>query len=230
LQGVIWLGRNSVLIYTPEWETIGQALERIVAAGLPTARAKQALCREISDRKIRIRQLLAPDRRRKLPAGVHEGLLNSGRINSENIDWRRSRPSRPSPAWASSPLISDPRSFLSVVYEVKNLIERAVESIDVRVADVNQVFDISEVQTLGKPGNPPAKQLPNRGAEKLWAAIAAIRALWPKERPVGLSVKDQILRIREWLKDNNMSTVSDRTIKRALSRLRRENSLPNRTN
>jgi hypothetical protein len=202
-----------------------------VAAGLPTERAKQALCREISDRKIRIRQLLAPDRRRKLPAGVHEGLLNSARINPEDIDWRYSRPLRPSPAWASSPLVSDPRSFLSVAYEVKNLIERTVESIEVGVADVNQVFDISGLQGLGKPGNPSVKQRPNRAnAEKLRAAIAAIRALWPDGRPVGLSVKDQVLRIHEWLKDHNMSPVSDRTIKRAFSELRRENSLPNRTN
>ena len=42
--------------------------------------------------------------------------------------------------------------------------------------------------------------------------------------PVGLSVKDQILQILEWLKDRNRSPVSDRTIKRALSELRRENS------
>jgi hypothetical protein len=204
------------MTYTPEWGTIDGALESVAAVGLPEERAKQALCREISDGRIGIRQLLAPDRRRKLPAQTCKGLLNSARILPEDIDWRRSRPSRPSPAWANSPLMSGPGSFLSVAYGVHNLVERNVESIEVRVADVARIFSTSESPVEAKPAEDSLERRPRRGKKTL-AVWQAENALWPEGIPEGLSINDRDRQIIDWLTAKKLSIPDKSTIRRALA-------------
>ena len=203
--------------YTPTWETFKEALKSIAATGLSEADAKEYLCQEISDRNVGILQRLAPDRRRKLPAQTFKGLLNSARISPADIDWERSLPARQSPAWASSPLISDPRLFLSVAYEVHNVTERTVEQIDVCVADVTRVFCDSERRAAARPVSAQPRRDPGERGTKIIAVKQAILALWPNEKAIGGKYR----KIEAWFSDKKIPAPSVRTMQRALSLLDR---------
>ena len=85
------------LAYTPVWETLADALRRVVAVGSKESEAKRDLCRAMVDEAITIRLLLAADARLnlpELPASV-AGLDLPERLLPGDIDWRQSRPTSP---------------------------------------------------------------------------------------------------------------------------------------
>jgi hypothetical protein len=211
--------------HTSKWEPIGAALEPIVSGGLPNEKAKLALCREISDRNIRILQHLAEEA--ELPAKTHEGLLNEARVFPADIDWGRSRPSRRCPAFANSRLIVHPNSLLAVVYDVKNLISRKVYLLEVCIDDVMTVFGTSGIaaefntETATDNRSPTAATKTNKGAKSRGIGLA-IDALWPNGIPDGLATADQIPAICVWLTDEKLSIPNVRTIQRVLQKRRLE--------
>lgn len=80
------------MAYTPDWEPLAGALERVMATGASEEEAKLDLCGAIADRKIRVRVRIAAsdDRRRQLFSGGNVGV--PGQLRRSDLDWVQSRP------------------------------------------------------------------------------------------------------------------------------------------
>jgi hypothetical protein len=113
-------------------------------------------------------------------------------------------------------LISDPKEFVSTVYEAHNLVERSVESIEVRVTDVARIFCTSGSPVDAKPAEGSLEAVA-RKSKKILAILQACDALWPEGVSEGLSAKDRNQLINDWLKARKLSIPSPRTIERALA-------------
>lgn len=218
--------------YRRKWEPIGDALRRIVDAELPEEEAKIALCEEISDGRISLRQELAADHSRGLPKDKFDGLPRGARLSPEDIDWTNSRPSEPlSPIWThASRGLGEPVTLFT--HEKGYLIDRTVEVIKVRSADVTRIFCSTEkgVNTLtpasplerkdGGDVNRPMGTHDSKNADHLLVAtMEVIRELWP-EGVRGVKAKDRERRINERLVARGGSTTSASTILRALRKLK----------
>jgi len=217
---------------TPEWETIKEALKRVVAAGLPKEQAKRDLCRAMADRKIHLQLTTVADPRLNLPELTFEYSEVSRHLSPKDIDWSNSRPSPDSRAWGPTPKNSaEPNSvFLS-----RNIgfWDRTIVLIEVRSAQVTRIFchpreepaDIDppptrsqEAVDINRPAARPPAPKPPQGA-MISAAFRAIKTLWPDGVPKELNAKDRNRQIRDWQKTNRVSESSDRTIQRALTPL-----------
>jgi hypothetical protein len=218
--------------HTSKWEPIGAALKRVVEQGLRDDEAKRGLCEEISDARIAIRQDLAADPSRGLPKTSFDGLPNGARLSPEDIDWQHSRPSSPlSPVWIhASQRLGEPTSLY--IRDKHHLMNRTVELIKVRAADVTQIFCGSEkLADISSPASPverkpdggvspPAGKHESSGDDgpMVLATIEVILELWPDG--TRLRAKDSYPRIREGLKAKGHSKVSDSTIQRAFRALK----------
>ena len=204
------------MTYTPIWEPINKALQRVAALGLSKKRAKHDLCHAIADREIGIRLHLAADHSRSLPRKVlpPPELDIPSDFSPANIDWPSSRPSRHSQLFTGpSQRLGQPISMY--IQNNYDLMGRTVDLIEVRVADVTKVFCNTESQPEAKPTAGSLEQRPNNGAKAAGAA-RAIKELWPERIPKELSTKDQYRQIVEWLEATKLSIPSLRTIQRAL--------------
>ena len=201
--------------YTPTWEPIAEALERVVATGLSKSDAQRDLCRAIADRGIAIRIHLTANH--GLPARAISGssLEIPPRLSPSHVDWKHSRPSEGSPLWLG-PSQRPGEPVTLYIRDNFELMNRTVELIDVNVADVVRVF--SKPRDVAKPVEPtehPPKKQSNLGA-KLDGAKRAIKALWPDGNTSGVTAKDRDRLINEWQKNHRLSPSSARTIQRAL--------------
>jgi hypothetical protein len=207
------------LTYTSTWEPINEALQRVVAAGLSEKQVKRDLCRAIADYKIEIRLHLAADRSRGLPPKVLSppALEIPQHLSPADFDWPSSRMSPHSQLW-TGPSQRLGQSNLLYFHENNELVDRTVDLIELRVADVTKVFFNTESQPKAKPAAGSPAPRPNKAA-KATGVEQAIEALWgSKGIPSGLSAKDRDRQIVDWLKDRNLSIPKLRTIQRALKR------------
>ena len=84
------------MIYTPDWETLANALERVVSTHGDLVESKIAICKAVADKKIGVR--VTVDRRHHR----HSGTTFTGgnvdvpaRLNPDDFDWTQSRPLQP---------------------------------------------------------------------------------------------------------------------------------------
>jgi hypothetical protein len=212
------------LTYTPEWQPIKEALERIVASGLPRAQAKRDLCRAIADGAIAVRQTLAANASlgQHNSLGQHKYHLVAPELSipvdlsPSDIDWRHSRPIDTLNVWADFSQRPGEWAMLRIDRR-RHLLERTVALIEVRTADVSRIFCAPAGRTDTKPPVSPPKQKPT----KRDAVKQVISELWPDRTPTGLTANDLKRQINDRLKANRLSNVSDRTIQRALKELGR---------
>jgi hypothetical protein len=204
--------------YTPDWESIRKAADRIATAGNPKTQAKSDLCLAISDRKIAVRlYVVSPP-----SLGLRKQLLESSMLDVprklvlSDIDWRRSRPANCADLWID--VSRRPGEFNMIHLErIRPFMGWIAELIEVKVADLVRIFSLSDST---KPVPPkPAEQIPkpafNRRAKRDGIRLA-INALWPEGIPKGLTAKDRDRQINEWLKAKGLSISDRRTIQRAL--------------
>lgn len=202
------------LAYSPEWETLADALRRLVAAGSTGSGTKRELCDAIADGVISVQLVLAEDARRGLP----QILVSATELDLPacllpgDIDWQQSRPVKP---WLPTrrPL-SEPITLYAS--RVAHLLDRTIETIKVRSSDVSRIFVPATLV-----GSRPAQDSPSRksgsGAKTL-GVEKALNHLWPEGPPDGLSAKDRNNLVRNYMTENKLSIPTDlpKAIQRAL--------------
>jgi len=152
--------------YTPDWESLAGALERVMATGIIEDEAKTDLCRAVADGNIRVRL--------KVDASAsHIGgwVLSSGNISVPphltpvDFDWPQSRPRNP---WRVGP--TGPQNYTHVWWSWR---PQPIESIELATADVQDIF--------GSP-KPLTKRVATRRDEKM--AIRTLRDLLVKNKDI----------------------------------------------
>lgn len=208
------------LAYTPAWETLAEALARLVAAGQTEADAKRDLCRAIADGAIIIELVLAANPRQNLPEDTvpPAGLTVPRRILPTDIDWKISRPIKP---W---PLAKRPFGESPILYGVRvgNHVDRTIKTIMVQSSDVSKLLG-PIAQAASKPTQDRPRPKSGSGT-KFQGVEEAIRELWPDGAPKGLATKDRNKKIIERLKSRGLSVPHERTIQRAAQKIQNEPS------
>jgi hypothetical protein len=83
------------MIYTPDWERLARALERVASAHGDLEESKAAICNAIADKKIAVRVTVGRSHRH---SGMTFASRNVGvpvRLNPDDFDWTQSRPLAP---------------------------------------------------------------------------------------------------------------------------------------
>jgi hypothetical protein len=207
------------LAYIPVWETLADALRRLIAAGSTESGAKRDLCDAIADQAISVQLVFAADARLNLPelAVSAADFDVPARINPRDIDWKRSRPIKQWPLTARPP--SEPMSLY--LARAGPLLERKLGAIKVRTSEVTKVLcpTGSKVESNAAPRG---RDRVARGGALSIAIRQAIYDLWPDGRPPkNRRAKERNIKIIEWLKSQNISVPGDptRTIQRVLREL-----------
>jgi hypothetical protein len=220
------------VIYTPEWESIREALERIRAAGVSEKQAKRNLCRAMAERRVDVRlTTVGKNPSQNLPELTFEHSDISPRLSPRDIAWSSSRASRRSTAWGPKPHNpAQPISFFT--QRAMAFADRVVALIEVRSAQVTRIFlcgsekltDISPptaiereaVRAASPPTNTPDSEID--GAMVI-AASEVIQELWPNGVK-GVKTDDRLRMVNERLVFKSKSRISKSTILRALRRLK----------
>ena len=121
------------MAYTPDWESLAGALERVMATGVIEDEAKTDLCRAVADGKIRVRL--------KVDANANHigGRVLSGdnisvpsHLTPGNFDWSQSRPRNP---WRVGP--TGRQNYTHVWWSWQ---PQSIELIELATADVQGIF------------------------------------------------------------------------------------------
>jgi hypothetical protein len=199
------------LAYTPEWETLADALRRAVAAGNVEADAKRDLCNAIADGAIIVRLVLAEDPRKNLPQSIAsaDAFNLPARIVPTDIDWRLSRPIKP---WAPATQVLGGSMILHLA-RVGNVLERRIETIEVPSSDVSR-----KLGTVAQVAPKPAQDRPPKSetGAKSRAVKEAMRDLWPDGIPSDLTPKQRDNEIFKWFESRGLSAPTSRTIQRVI--------------
>lgn len=199
------------MAYTPEWEPLADALERVIATGVGEDEVKVDLCRAVADRKIRIRVRVAAR------AGRGEVFANGNvevppHLKPADLDWVASRPFEP---WPIGPKLGEHYSCISG-WENKR-----IDLIEVSTADLIEVLchgsSADARPTLQRPANDaPSSDAAAARARKKKAILEAADQLWSGEIPKGLMSKQRDKMLQEQIQRNGGSVPHSRTIQRAL--------------
>ena len=132
---------------TPEWETLADALQRVMATGVTEDKAKNHICLALADQKIRVQVTIADTevsskRGKTRTAGI--GIPRD--LAPDDFNWVHSRPLKP---WLIGPA-TVAESYFSV-FGSESL---RIASIKLFRADVTQVLCGGE-RTNNKPENTP---------------------------------------------------------------------------
>jgi hypothetical protein len=197
--------------YTPDWEPLADALERVIATGLGKEEVKVDLCGAVADGKIRIRVKVAAR------AGRGEVFANGNvgvppRLKPADLDWVASRPFEP---WPIGPKLGEHYSWISG-WENKR-----IDLIEVSTADLIEVLcrgsSVDARPTLQRPaGDVPSSDAAAARGTKKKAILEAADQLWSGEIPKGLMSKQRDKMLQEQIRHNGGSAPHPRTIQRAL--------------
>jgi hypothetical protein len=203
------------LAYIPAWETLAEALERVIAVGSTEFNAKRDLCAAMTDKKISFQVVLAADVRRHLPEQIAPVVEFDvpARLLANDIDWTKSRPIK---RWHLSvrPLSEPMTQYLA---RKAHLFEREIEAVEVRTSDVIEVLCASGAKVESRAAPPALGRVSPQGAKSV-GIKQAIGELWPSGIPNGLAAKERNNKIIEWLRKNgcSVSNAPERTIQRVL--------------
>lgn len=200
------------MAYTQIWETLAEALRRLVAAGQAEPDAKLDLCNAIADGAIDFKLVLFEHAGRPEITVSAAGLDLSGGILPNEIDWQLSRPIK---AWPFARQQPHQSAILHIAGGVGHHIERTIKTIKVRSSNVSRLLGLSSPVSTPSPAQDRPRPKSGLGA-KSEGVEDAIRHLWPGGIPAGLTAKDRNKNIREFLRHRGVSSVSTRTIERAL--------------
>lgn len=99
------------MAYIPDWESLGDALKRLTAAGASGGEAKGDLCRAMADRKIDVRVRIAATANR----GMGGRVFSDGNVgvplhlSAGDLDWLGSRPLA---RWSIGPRLGEQYAWL----------------------------------------------------------------------------------------------------------------------
>ena len=120
-------------LYTPDWGTLVDALERVVAAtGASKLEAQTAICHTIADKKIRFRVVVDPSH---IPDGgrtfVGGNVGVPPRLDPADFDWTHSRPFK---QWSIGPVPGQHYTWIG------GWQDRPISLIELSTADVRDVL------------------------------------------------------------------------------------------
>jgi hypothetical protein len=150
------------VIYTPDWESLANALQRVASAHNDLPGSKAAICNAISDKKIAVRVIVDPSHDR------HGGMTFAGgniavpfRLVPGDFDWANSRPLR---QWEIGPRPIEHYTWIG------GWRSEPISLIELRTADVTRAF-------LGKRKERDVEVISRVGASRLVGA-AMFRIEW----------------------------------------------------
>jgi hypothetical protein len=124
-----------VVLYSPEWEALADALKCVVAAtGVSEQQAKTDICNAMADRKIEVRVISGE----RTFSGGNVGVPR--RLNPDDFDWSHSRPLK---QWFIGPMPGQHYSW--------NGSNVPISLVEVSTADVREV--LSNVKISSDPHN-----------------------------------------------------------------------------
>jgi hypothetical protein len=208
-------------IYAFDWESLANALGRVVAIHGNAEQAQTAICGAIADKKIDVRVMIS--RGDHLCGGRTFGVGNvevPPRINPADFDWVQSRPVHP---WRIGPRMGEHYNWIG------GWEPHPIELIELRRADVNAVLrcDTNGV-ALGaikstKPndarrGQPGGRS--KRGRPARDRAAQALLEIFESGVPDQATEPNAELcrKVGNWLKERRLPDVKDDTILRAAGR------------
>jgi len=206
------------------WETLYEARKRIIETGLKPAQAGRDLCRAITERRIRVRQILAPPPGSKAPKRILEGSMLYVPVDllEANLNWRLSRPKDETQIWVNF----SPRPFDMTMLQVdraRPYLGWTVDRVEVLVADGKRHFCRSDDAKQVDPPSPrqpatatsePSAPAKKRGSAKTRALKLAIDTIWRNgEIPNTISAKTRDAQINDWLSLNKHPPVTPKTIR-----------------
>ena len=90
------------MAYTPDWEPLADALERVMATGATEDEAKIDLCRAMADRNINVRvRIAASDYGMRGQVFSKRNVGVPPHLGPGDLDWVQSRPLKP---WSIGPM------------------------------------------------------------------------------------------------------------------------------
>jgi hypothetical protein len=192
--------------YIPSWESLADALKRVIAADVSENedKAKLDLCRAVADRKINVRVRIAPTdhgRRGQLFSDGNVGV--PAHLKPDDLDWAKSCPFA---QWEIGPRPGEHYAW--------NWAYRPLDLIELSTADVIEIL-CSGTQPHSRPQRVRGKARP-----ALECAQIAIKAVYSNRLPDQATVQNKILcrRVGDKLKELKLREVSDDTILRAAGR------------
>ena len=195
--------RRWSLAYTPDWETLADALKRVILAGSAEQQAKADICNAVADRKIAARVFVDDSHqldRRKMFSGGNVGVPS--RLDPDDFDWSRSRPFK---KWFIGPMPGQ--------HYFWNGDNRTVSLIELSTADVRQVLCNAEIRSYShiRPINP-------RNAGRKPTKLETIKKAMKQDLDEGKLTEAEL---REMLEKNLASTyhASRDTVRKARKRV-----------
>jgi hypothetical protein len=199
--------------YTPDWESLPDALRRVMATGVTEDEAKADLCRAVADGKIAVRVRVATS-----DHGMRGQVFSDGNVGvpphlgPNDLNWVLSRPLKP---WSIGPKLVEHYSWSG------GWQERPLDLIELWATDVVKILCSGRNQPPQVQAQPVKPRKSHRhGGPKLERAGRAIRELYPVAIPDQATLSNAALckRVGEYLKINQLPDVSDDTILRATGR------------
>jgi hypothetical protein len=195
--------------YTPEWEPLADALQRVMATGLGEDEAKLDLCRAVADRKIDVRVRIAS-------RGMRGEVFSDGNVDvpaylkPSDFDWVQSRPLA---QWLIGPRPGEHYLW------VGGWEKRPLDLIEVSTADVKNVL-IGSAGGLAQVGERPQPRPRKKSGPAIERTRRVIDELYPGGVPDQATVPNVSLcnRVGTKLKEARLPAVSDDTILRAAGR------------
>jgi len=194
------------MAYTPDWEPLGDALKRVIAAGASEGDGKADLCRAVADKKIAVRVRIAAN-------DFMRGCVFTGRnigvpphLVPAQFDWTHSRPVNP---WPIGPA---PGQHYSWIEDWKS---RPIDLIELSTDDVTKVLCRTASNNAMSQHTPPNSN--SGGGAKSIGIEKAIDQLWPNGIPKSLSAKERGKAIVSKMKENGSTLPAGR--ERAIQRV-----------
>jgi hypothetical protein len=192
--------------YTPDWESLADALKRVIATGVSEDEAKTDLCRAVADRKIDVRVRVAAS-----DYGMRGRIFSDGNVgvpahlDPRDFDWVQSRPLA---QWPIGPRRGEHYSW------IEGWGNRPLDLIELSTGDVMNVL-CNANQSHARPQRSRGKSRP-----AIERAQRAIETLYPNGVPDQVTEPNATLcrRVSANLKESKLADVSDDTILRAAGR------------
>jgi hypothetical protein len=173
--------RRWSVAYTPDWEALADALQRVKATGATEDEARRDVCLALSDQKIRVQVRIADTEAGMRGETRSGGVVVPRDLTPDDFDWVLSRPLKP---W-----LIGPASVAENYFSVSGTESRRIVLIKLFRADVTKILRGGE-----RANNNPEKQ-PSTTAAQENVAIKGLATLLKTNRD--LKKADALARCRE---------------------------------
>jgi hypothetical protein len=136
-------------MYVPQWETLSDALARVLATGLDAVQAKRQICAAIADRAISVRVEVGRTER-DIPGSLRTDrqVKPPPRLQPEDLDWNRSKPLD---AWNTGPDRAESYGAVGWGWRLRH-----IARLELRTDDLTGIFCSTKCNDVGTAAAPEA--------------------------------------------------------------------------